>query len=80
MPFGIGKGSNTTLQSMKRPEQVSGGVPHSRRFLHIENELDQAMASIRLLEKSVEKLKNEARFAWIVALLAAALAGAGLAL
>jgi hypothetical protein len=74
------KSSSTTLQSMKRPEQPVGGVPHSRRFLRIENDLDQAVASIRLLEKSLVKAKNEARLAWVVALVAAALAGAALAL
>jgi hypothetical protein len=75
-----GKGSNTTLQSMKRPEETPGEVPHSRRFLRIENDVDQARASIKLLKKALEKAQREARFAWIVALVAAMLAGAALAL
>jgi hypothetical protein len=74
------KGSNTTLQSMKRPEQVPGGEPHSRRFLRIESDLDQALANIRLLEKSLGRARNEARFAWIVAVCAVLLGVAALAL
>lgn len=74
------KSSNTTLQSMKRPEQVPGGVPNSRRFLHIENDLDQAMANIRLLEKSLGKVQIQVRLAGIVAALAVLLGVAALAL
>jgi hypothetical protein len=65
---------------MKRPEETPGEVPHSRRFLRIENDVDQARASIKLLKKALEKAQREARFAWIVALVAAMLAGAALAL
>jgi hypothetical protein len=72
------KSSHTTLQSMKRPEEVPGEVPHSRRFLRIENDLDQARANIKLLKKAVEKAQRDARLAWIVALLAGIIAGAAL--
>lgn len=68
--------SNTTQQSMQKPDLKASEVPHSRRFLSIENDLAQLDASFRLMEKSVISAQKEARIAWIlatVALLAAAL-------
>lgn len=72
------KSSHTTMQSMKRPEEVPGEVPHSRRFLRIENDLDQARANIKLLKKAVERAQREARIAWLVALCALVAAGVAL--
>lgn len=59
--------SNTTLQSMMRPESSSAGVPHTRRFLSIERELEQLGASIKLLEKRLESTKRDVKVAWIAA-------------
>lgn len=69
--------SHTTQQSMRKPDIKMSGVPHSRRFLSIENDLAQVDAALRLLEKGLISAQKEARIAWIlatVAVLAAALA------
>jgi hypothetical protein len=69
--------SNTTQQSMLKPYVKMSGVPQSRRFLSIENDLSQVDAALRLLEKGLISAQKEARIAWIlatVALLIAALA------
>lgn len=71
--------SHTTQQSMRKPDVKMSGVPHSRRFLSIENDLAQVDAALRLLEKGLISAQKEARIAWIlaaIAVLTAALAAA----
>lgn len=72
--------SSTTLQSMMKPDASSSGVPHTRRFLRIENDLDQTTATVRLLEKRLSGVQKEARVALFVALLALLIAALALAL
>lgn len=69
--------SHTTMQSMQRPELKPGGIPHTRRFLSIERDLQQQSASTRLIAKQLESARREARLALAlatIALLAAVLA------
>jgi hypothetical protein len=72
--------SNTTQQSMQKPDVKLSEVPHSRRFLSIENDLSQLDASFRLMEKSVISAQKEARIAWILATAALLAAALGIAL
>ncbi len=72
--------SNTTMQSMMRPDLKMSGVPDSRRFLSIENDLDQLSATVRLLEKGLIGAQKEARIAWILATVALVLAALAVAL
>lgn len=72
--------SHTTMQSMKKPDVKLSGVPHSRRFLSIENDLDQVSATMRLMEKGLISAQKEARIAWILATAALVLAALAMAL
>jgi hypothetical protein len=71
---------NTTLQSMRKPDVGSGGVPHSRRFLSIEYELSDFSVTVKLLEKRVAGLERNLRIALIAATAAGLLAIAAFAL
>ena len=66
-------GSNTTLQSMKRPEVSTTGATHTRRFLSIERDLEQMNATIKLLEKRCKRAESGVKMAWIAAAIAGAL-------
>ncbi len=72
--------SHTTMQSMKRPDVKMSGVPHSRRFLSIENDVDQISAALRLTEKGLISAQKEARIAWILATVALIFAALAIAL
>lgn len=65
--------SNTTLQSMKRPEVAASGVTQTRRFLSIERDLEQMNATLKLLDKRCTRLENSVKMAWIAAAIAGAL-------
>lgn len=65
--------SNTTLQSMKRPEVAASGVTQTRRFLSIERDLEQMNATLKLLDKRCTHLENSVKMAWIAAAIAGAL-------
>ena len=70
---GSNSGSNTTLQSMKRPEVTTTGATHTRRFMSIERDLEQMNATIKLLEKRCKRAENRVKMAWIAAAIAGAL-------
>lgn len=72
--------SHTTQQSMTKPEAKMSGVPQSRRFLSIENDLSQVDAALRLLEKGLVSAQKEARIAWILATVAVLIAAVAMAL
>ncbi|GEM_PF-2961205 len=66
--------SNTTLQSLMRPEISPSSMSHTRRFLHIECDLDQCNAAIKLLEKRLAKAQLRSRVTLGLAALALLLA------
>lgn len=72
-PLPLKGDSNTTLQSMKRPEVAASGVTQTRRFLSIERDLEQMNAALKLLEKRCTRAENSAKLAWIAAGIAGAL-------
>lgn len=69
--------TNTTLQSMIRPDLMAHGLSDPRRFLSIERELSEASASIRFLEKRLNRLERDGRFVLALAAVAVLFAALG---
>lgn len=67
--------SNTTLQSLQRPEGFGFGPADTRRLRQLEREVEEESVALRLAQKDIRRAMRLARIALCFALLAVLLAG-----